>query len=112
MPDRERVLPPSWTAGMTSCSFGLTLRFGLSLVGTRTDSPRVYRRGRTGAKYCGHCASPMRTLLMPESEVTAVILAAGVARRLSPLTGHTRKSLLPLGGRGILARSVEARHAA
>jgi len=36
--------------------------------------------------------------------VTAIILAAGVARRLAPLTDHTQKSLLPVGGRAILAR--------
>ena len=29
----------------------------------------------------------------------AVILAAGVARRLAPLTDHTHKCLLPVGGR-------------
>src|SRR2546430_17574611 len=62
----------------------------------------------TGAKYCGHCASPMRTLLMPESEVTAVILAAGVARRLAPLTAHTQKPLLPVGRGAILAWMPEA----
>jgi len=43
--------------------------------------------------------------------VTAVILAAGVARRLAPLTDHTQKSLLPVGGRPILARMLEALHA-
>ncbi len=43
--------------------------------------------------------------------VTAIILAAGVARRLAPLTDHTQKSLLPVGGRAILARMVEALHA-
>ena len=43
--------------------------------------------------------------------MTAVILAAGVARRLAPLTDHTQKSLLPVGGRPILARMLEALHA-
>jgi choline kinase len=43
--------------------------------------------------------------------VTAVILAAGVARRLAPLTDHTQKSLLPVAGRAILARMLEALHA-
>jgi len=43
--------------------------------------------------------------------VTAIILAAGVARRLAPLTDHTQKSLLPVGGRPILARMLEALHA-
>ena len=44
-------------------------------------------------------------------ELTAVILAAGVARRLAPLTDHTQKSLLPVGGRAILAWMLEALHA-
>lgn len=44
--------------------------------------------------------------------MTAIILAAGVARRLAPLTDHTQKSLLPVGGRAILARMLEALHAA
>jgi len=44
--------------------------------------------------------------------MTAVILAAGVARRLAPLTDHTQKSLLPVGGRAILAWMLEALHAA
>src|SRR5262249_5416806 len=43
---------------------------------------------------------------------TAVILAAGVARRLAPLTDYTQKSLLPVGGRPILARMLEALHMA
>ena len=43
--------------------------------------------------------------------MTAIILAAGVARRLAPLTDHTQKSLLPVGGRAILARMLEALHA-
>src|SRR5262245_52174798 len=44
----------------------------------------------------------------PQQEVTAVVLAAGVARRLAPLTDHTQKSLLPVGGRPILARMLDA----
>ena len=43
--------------------------------------------------------------------MTAIILAAGVARRLAPLTDHTQKSLLPVGGRAILARMLDALHA-
>jgi choline kinase len=46
-----------------------------------------------------------------EHKVTAIILAAGVARRLAPLTDHTQKSLLPVGGRAILARMLDALHA-
>ena len=49
---------------------------------------------------------------MAAHSLTAVILAAGVARRLAPLTDHTQKSLLPVGGRPILARMLEAIHAA
>ena len=49
---------------------------------------------------------------MPDANVTAVILAAGVARRLAPLTDHTQKSLLQVGGRAILAWMLEALHAA
>jgi len=37
-----------------------------------------------------------------------VILAAGVARRLAPLTDRTQKSLLRVGGRPILARMLDA----
>ena len=48
---------------------------------------------------------------MPDRELTAIILAAGVARRLAPLTEHTQKSLLPVGGRAILAWMLEALHA-
>lgn len=44
--------------------------------------------------------------------MTAIILAAGVARRLAPLTDHTQKSLLPVGGRAILARMLDALDAA
>ena len=42
---------------------------------------------------------------MTHERTSAIILAAGVARRLAPLTDHTQKSLLPVGGRAILARS-------
>jgi choline kinase len=45
---------------------------------------------------------------MATCPLTAVVLAAGVARRLAPLTDHTQKSLLPVGGRPILARMLEA----
>lgn len=38
----------------------------------------------------------------------SIILAAGVARRLAPLTDHTNKCLLPVGGRPLLARMLEA----
>lgn len=44
--------------------------------------------------------------------MTAIILAAGVARRLAPLTDHTQKSLLPVGGRAILAWMLDALGAA
>lgn len=40
--------------------------------------------------------------------MNAVILIAGVARRLAPLTDTTHKALLPVGGRPILARMLEA----
>ena len=43
--------------------------------------------------------------------MTAVILATGVARRLAPLTDHTQKSLLFVGGRAILAWMLVALHA-
>jgi len=49
---------------------------------------------------------------MSHERTSAIILAAGVARRLAPLTDHTQKSLLPVGGRPILARMLEALHAA
>ncbi len=42
----------------------------------------------------------------------AVILAAGVARRLAPLTDHTHKCLLPVGGRSLLDRMLDALAAA
>ena len=38
----------------------------------------------------------------------AIILAAGVARRLAPLTDRTNKCLLPVGGRSLLDRMLEA----
>jgi choline kinase len=44
---------------------------------------------------------------MSGHDVTAIILAAGVARRLAPLTDGTQKSLLPVGGRPILAWMLE-----
>jgi choline kinase len=40
--------------------------------------------------------------------VNAVILAAGEARRLAPLTDHTHKCLLPVGGRSLLDRMLES----
>jgi choline kinase len=40
--------------------------------------------------------------------VNAVILIAGVARRLAPLTDTTHKALLPVGGRPILTRMLAA----
>ena len=40
--------------------------------------------------------------------MTAIILVAGVARRLAPLTDTTHKALLPVGGRPILSRMLEA----
>ncbi len=38
----------------------------------------------------------------------AIILAAGVARRLAPLTDHTHKCLMRVGGRSLLDRMLEA----
>ncbi len=38
----------------------------------------------------------------------AIILAAGVARRLAPLTDKTHKCLLPVGGRALLGRMLAA----
>jgi choline kinase len=49
---------------------------------------------------------------MPRYVPTAIILAAGVARRLAPLTDRTQKSLLTVGGRPIMARMLEALAAA
>lgn len=42
----------------------------------------------------------------------AVILAAGMAKRLRPLTDHCPKCLLEVGGRTLLGRSIDALHAA
>ena len=39
---------------------------------------------------------------------TGVILAAGMARRLRPLTDDMPKCLLPLGDRNLLERTVDA----
>src|SRR5207245_11800125 len=49
---------------------------------------------------------------MTHERTSAIILAAGVARRLAPLTDHTQKSLLRVGGRAILAGMLDALHAA
>jgi choline kinase len=40
--------------------------------------------------------------------VNAIVLVAGVARRLAPLTDNTHKALLPVGGRPVLARMLDA----
>jgi choline kinase len=40
--------------------------------------------------------------------VNAIVLAAGVARRLAPLTDNTHKALLRLGDRPLLARMLDA----
>ena len=40
--------------------------------------------------------------------MNAIILAAGVARRLAPLTDTTHKALLPVGGRPVLDRMLSA----
>jgi choline kinase len=37
----------------------------------------------------------------------AIVLVAGVARRLAPLTDHTHKALLPVGGRSLLDRMLD-----
>lgn len=42
----------------------------------------------------------------------AIVLAAGVARRLAPLTDHTHKCLLPIGGRHLLDRMLDSLAAA
>ena len=44
--------------------------------------------------------------------MNAVVLVAGVARRLAPLTDTTHKALLPVGGRPLLARMLDALAAA
>jgi len=38
----------------------------------------------------------------------AIILAAGVARRMAPLTDHTHKCLIPVGGRSLLDRMLSS----
>ena len=43
--------------------------------------------------------------------MNAVILVAGVARRLAPLTDSTHKALLPVGGRPVLTRMLDALNA-
>ena len=40
--------------------------------------------------------------------MNAIVLVAGVARRLAPLTDNTHKALLRVGGRPVLARMLEA----
>jgi choline kinase len=40
--------------------------------------------------------------------VNAIVLVAGVARRLAPLTDSTHKALLRVGGRAVLARMLDA----
>jgi L-glutamine-phosphate cytidylyltransferase len=40
--------------------------------------------------------------------VNAIVLVAGVARRLAPLTDNTHKALLRVGGRAVLARMLDA----
>jgi len=42
--------------------------------------------------------------------MTAVILAAGTASRMRPLTDTTPKSLLPIGGKPLLQRTLEVLH--
>jgi choline kinase len=44
--------------------------------------------------------------------VNAIVLVAGVARRLAPLTDSTHKALLRVGGRPVLGRMLEALAAA
>jgi len=44
--------------------------------------------------------------------VNAIILVAGVARRMAPLTDTTHKALLTVGGRPVLARMLDALDAA
>jgi choline kinase len=45
---------------------------------------------------------------LPHATPVAVILAAGVAHRLAPLTDRTHKAVLAVAGRPILARMLEA----
>ena len=56
--------------------------------------------------------APSRNSSAASSDTTAVILVAGRAQRLAPLTDGTHKALLPVGGRPILAWMLEALHAA
>lgn len=44
--------------------------------------------------------------------MTAIILAAGIGRRLAPLTDRCPKCLLPVGGRSLLERMLDAVEAA
>lgn len=46
------------------------------------------------------------------TERTAVILVAGRAQRLAPLTDRTHKGILPIGGRPMLAWMLDALHSA
>lgn len=43
----------------------------------------------------------------PSTRMKAVILAAGTASRLRPLTEHMPKCLLPVGGKTILSRTID-----
>jgi choline kinase len=57
------------------------------------------------------CASNLATLRSMESRAIAVILAAGVGRRLNGHAGPMPKALLDFDGRSLLARHVAALHA-
>src|SRR2546428_652466 len=48
----------------------------------------------------------------PSARPVAIILAAGVARRLAPLTDYTQKALLPVRRRPLLPSMLDALHAA
>jgi choline kinase len=76
--------------------------------------PRSVKRMRASSRPSRPMAAPGPRAVAPAPEVamTAVILAAGVARRLAPLTDRTQKSLLLVGGRPMLARMLEALDAA
>jgi len=56
--------------------------------------------------------APARRNERAPSDTTAVILVAGRAQRLAPLTDRTHKALLPVGDRPILAWMLDALHAA
>src|SRR5262245_61742947 len=56
--------------------------------------------------------APARPKQRAPADTTAVILVAGRAQRLAPLTDKTHKALLPVGGRPILAWMLDALHAA